>query len=84
MKTLDVQTQEQWRKWLEKYHDSESEVWLIFHKRHTGRESIVYSDALDEALCFGWIDSAKRQETKDRRLEEAISLLSAGRKLGLK
>jgi len=84
MKTLDVGTLVQWRKWLEQHHDSESEVWLIFHKRHTGRESIVYSDALDEALCFGWIDSAKRQETKDRRLEEAISLLSAGRKLGLK
>jgi len=84
MKTLDVGTLVQWRKWLEQHHDSESEVWLIFHKRHTGRESIAYSDALDEALCFGWIDSAKRQETKDRRLEEAISLLSAGRKLGLK
>jgi uncharacterized protein YdeI (YjbR/CyaY-like superfamily) len=32
-------------------------VWLIFHKRHTGRASIAYEDAVDEALCFGWIDS---------------------------
>ena len=56
-KTLDVQTLEQWRSWLADHHDSESEVWLVFHKRHTGRPSIAYQDALDEALCFGWVDS---------------------------
>lgn len=57
MKTLDVRTPEKWRSWLAEHHDSESEVWLVFHKRHTGRPSIAYQDALDEALCFGWIDS---------------------------
>lgn len=57
MKTFVAQTVDQWRKWLEEHHDSESEVWLIFHKRHTGVESIEYLDALDEALCFGWVDS---------------------------
>ena len=57
MKTFVAQTAGQWRKWLDEHHDSESEVWLIFHKRHTGVESIEYLDALDEALCFGWVDS---------------------------
>jgi uncharacterized protein YdeI (YjbR/CyaY-like superfamily) len=57
LKTLDVKTCEEWRKWLAEHHDLESEVWLVFHKRHTGRPSIAYHDALDEALCFGWIDS---------------------------
>ena len=57
MKTLDLQTVEQWRKWLGAHHDSESEIWLVFHKRHTGRASIPYADALDQALCFGWVDS---------------------------
>ena len=57
LKTLDVQTLEQWRRWLTDHHDSESEVWIVFHKRHTGRPSIAYEDALDEALCFGWVDS---------------------------
>jgi uncharacterized protein YdeI (YjbR/CyaY-like superfamily) len=57
LKTLDVNTCEEWRKWLGKHHDVESEVWLVFHKRHTGRPSIAYHNALDEALCFGWIDS---------------------------
>jgi uncharacterized protein YdeI (YjbR/CyaY-like superfamily) len=57
MKTLRVQTIGQWRDWLGEHHASESEVWLIFHKRHTGVASIDYQDALDEALCFGWVDS---------------------------
>jgi uncharacterized protein YdeI (YjbR/CyaY-like superfamily) len=57
MKTLRVQSVDQWRKWLDKHHDSESEVWLIFYKLHTGVGSIAYLDALDEALCFGWVDS---------------------------
>ena len=57
MKTLLVRTLDQWRDWLTEYHASESEVWLIFYKRQTGVASIDYKDALDEALCFGWVDS---------------------------
>jgi uncharacterized protein YdeI (YjbR/CyaY-like superfamily) len=56
-KTLEVRSVAQWRRWLDEHHDSESEIWLIFHKRGTGRASIGYDDAVDEALCFGWIDS---------------------------
>src|SRR4029077_9360296 len=57
VKTFVAQTADQWRKWLDEHHDSESEVWLIFHKLHTGVASIAYLDELDEALCFGWVDS---------------------------
>ena len=57
LKTFDARSCEQWREWLARHHESESEVWLVFHKRRTGRPSIAYDDALDEALCFGWIDS---------------------------
>ena len=57
MKTFDAQNPEQWRKWLADHHDVETEVWLVFHKRHTGRPSIAYEDAVNEALCFGWVDS---------------------------
>jgi uncharacterized protein YdeI (YjbR/CyaY-like superfamily) len=66
MKTLLVRTRDQWRDWLAKHHASESEVWLIFHKRHTGVASIDYKDALDEALCFGWVDSLVKR-VDDRR-----------------
>jgi uncharacterized protein YdeI (YjbR/CyaY-like superfamily) len=66
MKTLLVRTLDQWRDWLAKHHASESEVWLIFHKSHSGVASIDYEDALDEALCFGWVDSLVKR-LDDRR-----------------
>jgi len=66
MKTLLVRTLDRWRDWLTEHHASESEVWLIFHKRHTGVESIDYKDARDEALCFGWVDSLVKR-LDDRR-----------------
>ncbi len=64
--TLDVRKRPQWRKWLEAHHDSASEIWLVFHKRHTGEECIRYDDAVEEALCFGWIDSIVRRLDDER------------------
>jgi uncharacterized protein YdeI (YjbR/CyaY-like superfamily) len=46
-----------WRAWLQKHHASSSGVWLVFAKKHTGIPSLSYEDAVEEALCFGWIDS---------------------------
>jgi uncharacterized protein YdeI (YjbR/CyaY-like superfamily) len=66
MKTFSAKTVDQWRRWLARHHDSESEVWLVFHKRHTGVPSIDSKDALDEALCFGWVDSLVKR-LDDRR-----------------
>lgn len=57
LKTIAPRTAGQWRTWLSRHHGSEAEVWLVFYKRHTGRMSIAYEDAVNEALCFGWIDS---------------------------
>ena len=57
LNTLDARTLEEWRGWLADHHDSRSEVWLVFHRRTTGLTSITYEDAVDEALCFGWVDS---------------------------
>jgi uncharacterized protein YdeI (YjbR/CyaY-like superfamily) len=66
LKTVLVRTLDQWRDWLGEHHASAPEVWLIFHKRHTGVESIEYADARDEALCFGWVDSLVKR-LDDRR-----------------
>jgi uncharacterized protein YdeI (YjbR/CyaY-like superfamily) len=55
--TLRVRSRGQWRAWLAKHHTSSPGIWLVFHKRHTGVTSILYEDAVREALCFGWIDS---------------------------
>ena len=56
-KTLYVASREEWRAWLTKHHESETEVWLIYYKKHSGRPRIAYDDAVEEALCFGWVDS---------------------------
>jgi uncharacterized protein YdeI (YjbR/CyaY-like superfamily) len=47
----------EWQTWLQKHHSSESEVWLVFYKKDTGKPNVSYADAVDEALCYGWIDS---------------------------
>jgi len=54
---LHVTNRDDWRAWLSKNHDTEIEIWLIYYKRHTGKPRIPYDDAVEEALCFGWIDS---------------------------
>ena len=66
MKTLLVQTLKEWRAWLQMHHASEPEIWLVFHKRHTGIPSIEYKDSLDEALCYGWVDSLIKRLDDDR------------------
>lgn len=45
------------RKWLDKNHDKSGGIWMLYFKKHTKKPSVDYSDALDEALCYGWIDS---------------------------
>jgi len=57
VKIFYAKTQKEWRKWLEKNHRSEKAVWLIFYKKGSGIQSTNYAEALEEALCFGWIDS---------------------------
>jgi uncharacterized protein YdeI (YjbR/CyaY-like superfamily) len=56
-KTLYVTNRLQWRAWLEKKFDKETEIWLIDPYKSTGKPRISYNDAVEEALCFGWIDS---------------------------
>jgi uncharacterized protein YdeI (YjbR/CyaY-like superfamily) len=54
------QNQAKLRRWFQAHHASKKELWLGFHKVHTGRPSVTYRQALDEALCFGWIDGVRR------------------------
>jgi uncharacterized protein YdeI (YjbR/CyaY-like superfamily) len=55
-----------WRAWLESNHDRKAEVWLVFYKRHTGKPTLSYGEAVEEALCFGWIDGVKRSIDDER------------------
>lgn len=54
---LYVTNRYDWRLWLEQNHDRKRMVWLIYYKEHTGKPSIPYEDSVEEALCFGWVDS---------------------------
>ncbi len=65
IKTFYAKSQEEWRKWLEDNNQIEKSVWLIIYKKESGKPSVYYSEAVDQAICFGWIDSKpnKRDET---------------------
>lgn len=54
---LDVRTRAAWRGWLRRNHARKKEIWLVFHAKASGKPSITYNDAVEEALCYGWIDS---------------------------
>lgn len=56
-KTLYVTDRKSWRAWLAKHHKTETEIWLIYYKKESGKPRISYNDAVEEALCYGWIDS---------------------------
>ena len=47
-------------------HDKKSEIWLVFHKKHSGIKCIEYNDSVEEALCFGWIDGNVQRLDEDR------------------
>lgn len=55
-----------WRAWLKKNYGNKKGIWLIFYKKHSGKPSIPYDDAVEEALCFGWIDSTVKKIDDER------------------
>jgi len=57
MNKIYAKNRKQWRAWLSANHDHETEVWLVYYKIGTGKSSIEYGASVEEALCFGWIDS---------------------------
>ncbi len=64
--TLYVADRKSWRAWLAKRHKSETEIWLVYYKKHTGKPSIPYNDAVEEAICFGWIDGQVKKIDDER------------------
>ncbi len=61
MKTLYVKNRAEWRSWLRRKANTSDEVWLLYYKKDSGKPRIAYDDAVEEALCFGWIDSTVRR-----------------------
>ena len=65
-KSLYISTRAEWRRWLAKHHASENEIWLIYYKKNSGKPSIAYEEAVQEALCFGWIDSIVKKIDEEK------------------
>ena len=56
MQVLSFASSKEWRKWLAAHHAKSNGIWLRFFKKDSGEKTVVYAEALDEALCYGWID----------------------------
>jgi len=85
--TLQAKTRAEWRAWLRKHHRKEPEIWLVYHRKASGKPFVAYDDAVEEALCFGWIDSiikklpgdSRAQRFTPRRAKSAMSELNKAR-----
>ncbi|HEY0071009.1 MAG TPA: bacteriocin-protection protein, partial [Chloroflexia bacterium] len=60
MEVTFFETPAEFRQWLEEHHDKERELWVGFHKKGSGKPSITWPEAVDQALCYGWIDGIRK------------------------
>lgn len=68
-KTLFIKTRSEWRSWLRKNYKTEKEIWLIFYNKASGKLRLPYDEAVEEALCFGWIDSIVKKTDNDSHVQ---------------
>jgi len=69
-KTTHPKTRDAWRKWLEKNHSTSPGIWMIYYKKETGKRKFDMADAVEEALCFGWIDSVANKLDAERSMQK--------------
>ena len=65
MKPTFIKNQKELRKWFEKNHDKEKEIWVGFYKKDSGKANYTWSQSVDQALCFGWIDGIRKSIDED-------------------
>ena len=63
--TLYVKNRTEWRSWLKKNYTTKKEIWLIYYNKRSGKPRISYEDSVEQALCFGWIDSTMKKLDED-------------------
>jgi uncharacterized protein YdeI (YjbR/CyaY-like superfamily) len=61
-----MRSRDHWRAWLAENHAAVEEIWLIFYKKHTGKPGLAYVEAVEEALCFGWIDGILKRIDEEK------------------
>jgi uncharacterized protein YdeI (YjbR/CyaY-like superfamily) len=67
--TLYITNRKDWHSWLKKNYKTQKEIWLIYPKKVTGEPRIQYNDAVEEALCFGWIDSINKKLDEEHTVQ---------------
>jgi uncharacterized protein YdeI (YjbR/CyaY-like superfamily) len=65
-KTLYITNRKDWHSWLQKNHNKEKEIWLIYYRKSSNKPRILYNSAVEEALCYGWIDSIIKNIDKEK------------------
>src|SRR2546430_17601003 len=65
-KTFYAKNRKEWRAWLAQHHRAAPEIWLVYYKKDSGKPRIPYNHAVEEALCYGWIDSLLKPIDADR------------------
>ncbi|MFH0808211.1 MAG: YdeI/OmpD-associated family protein [archaeon] len=65
-KTIYLIERKDWRKWLARNHDKEKDIWLVYYRKSSGKPRISYNDAVEEAICYGWIDGIVKGIDEER------------------
>ncbi|MEK6819504.1 MAG: hypothetical protein AABY10_06255, partial [Nanoarchaeota archaeon] len=71
-KIFHAKSREEWRNWLEKNGDKEKKVALIKYKKHTGKPSLTHKESMEEAICFGWIDTTIKRLDEERYIRHFV------------
>jgi uncharacterized protein YdeI (YjbR/CyaY-like superfamily) len=69
IETISPNSRQQWRQWLQENHCKKRSIWLIYYKRKSSMPTVGWSEAVDEALCFGWIDSKKQSIDEEKYMQ---------------
>ena len=70
LKTYYPKDRKTWRQWLQKHHTKEPGVWLIYYKKNSAKSSVAYNESVEEALCFGWIDSIMKPIDEEKYMQK--------------
>ena len=68
LEKVEVKSRAEWRRWLERHHEQKESIWLVAYRKHCTSSYVPYDEIVEEALCFGWIDSVRRKLDEDRTM----------------
>lgn len=77
--TIEAGTRKVWRAWLQKNYNKEKKVHLISYKKHTGKPALTHRESMEEAICFGWIDTTLKRLDEDRFQRTFVKRTSKGK-----